>query len=89
MNPYTWFTMDSLEDCWQSLMRNVKERDLRIQQETLRQEQNEDLRKAFAAQGIYLHTLGLSVLFFVIYKIKYIYVLLRTISERFYTMYSY
>lgn len=51
VNPYTWFTMDSLEDSWQSLLRAVKERDLMIEKETLRQEQGEELRKAFAAQG--------------------------------------
>ena len=51
VNPYTWFTMDSLEDSWQSLLRAVKERDLMIEKETLRQEQREELRKAYAAQG--------------------------------------
>ncbi|XP_063685310.1 spectrin alpha chain-like isoform X2 [Bolinopsis microptera] len=51
VNPYTWFTMDSLEDSWQSLLRAVKERDLMIEKETLRQEQREELRKAYAAQA--------------------------------------
>ena len=51
VNPYTWFTMDSLEDSWQSLLRAVKERDLMIEKETLRQEQSEELRKAYAGQG--------------------------------------
>ena len=54
VNPYTWFTMDSLEDSWQSLLRAVKERDLMIEKETLRQEQREELRKAYAAQGLLL-----------------------------------
>ena len=54
INPYTWFTMDSLEDSWQSLLRAVKERDLMIEKETLRQEQREELRKAYAAQGLLL-----------------------------------
>ena len=51
VNPYTWFTMDSLEDSWQGLLRIVKERDLKIEQELQRQEQNEELRRAYALQG--------------------------------------
>ena len=55
INPYTWFTMDSLEDGWQNLLRSVKERDLCIEKELGRQKQNEDLRQAYAAQGFCLY----------------------------------
>eukprot|EP00116_Pleurobrachia_bachei_P004605 sb/3464867/ len=67
VNPYTWFTMDAIEDSWQNLLRDpymalypyihrtVKERDLRIEKETLRQAQNEELRRAYATQANKFH----------------------------------
>merc|ERR1719259_58066 len=47
-NPYTWFTMEALEDTWRNLQKIIKERDSDLDKEALRQEQNDKLRKEFA-----------------------------------------
>jgi len=47
-NPYTWFTMEALEDTWKNLQKIIKERDLDLAKEYSRQEENDKLRKEFA-----------------------------------------
>uniref|UniRef100_A0A0K0ELE0 SH3 domain-containing protein n=1 Tax=Strongyloides stercoralis TaxID=6248 RepID=A0A0K0ELE0_STRER len=47
-NPYTWFTMDALEDTWKNLQRIIKEREVELEKEHRRQEENDRLRKEFA-----------------------------------------
>ena len=48
-NPYTWFTIDTLRDTWRSLQKAIKDRDADLQQERVRQEENDLLRQKFAA----------------------------------------
>jgi len=47
-NPYTWFTMEALEDTWKNLQKIIKERDVDLAKEYSRQEDNDSLRKEFA-----------------------------------------
>lgn len=47
-NPYTWFTMEALEDTWKNLQKIIKERDVDLAKELQRQEENDKLRKDFA-----------------------------------------
>jgi spectrin alpha len=47
-NPYTWFTMEALEETWRSLQRIIADRDKDLIRETQRQEQNDALRQQFA-----------------------------------------
>jgi hypothetical protein len=47
-NPYTWFTMEALEDTWRNLQKIIKERDVDLNKELERQEENDKLRKEFA-----------------------------------------
>jgi spectrin alpha len=47
-NPYTWFTMEALEDTWKNLQKIIKERDVDLAKELTRQEENDKLRKEFA-----------------------------------------
>lgn len=47
-NPYTWFTMDALEDTWRNLQRIIKEREQELAREHQRQEENDKLRREFA-----------------------------------------
>lgn len=37
-NPYTWFTMDALEETWRNLQKIIKEREVELQKEHRRQE---------------------------------------------------
>lgn len=53
-NPYTWFTMDALEDTWRNLQKIIKEREVELQKEHRRQEDNDKLRREFARQVILL-----------------------------------
>lgn len=50
-NPYTWFTMEALEDTWRNLQKIIKERDTELAKEAQRQEENDKLRKEFAKHG--------------------------------------
>ncbi|CAJ0599218.1 unnamed protein product [Cylicocyclus nassatus] len=50
-NPYTWFTIDTLEGSWHHLKRVVKEREVELQKEKARQEQNDSWRLDFANQA--------------------------------------
>ncbi|CAG0916965.1 unnamed protein product [Notodromas monacha] len=54
-NPYTWFTMEALEDTWRNLQKIIKERDAELKKETGRQEENDRLRKEFAAHANAFH----------------------------------
>ena len=48
-NPYTWFTMDALRDTWMNLQKIIAERDAELAKEYQRQEENDKLRRQFAA----------------------------------------
>jgi len=54
-NPYTWFTMESLEDTWKNLQRIIKDRDEELALEQKRQEENDILRKQFAMAANNFH----------------------------------
>ncbi|XP_064649219.1 spectrin alpha chain-like isoform X2 [Lineus longissimus] len=54
-NPYTWFTMDALEDTWKNLQKIIKERDMELAREQQRQEDNDQLRKQFAHEANQFH----------------------------------
>ena len=54
-NPYTWFTMDALEDTWRNLQKIIKERELELQKEHARQEDNDKLRRDFAKLANHFH----------------------------------
>jgi len=54
-NPYTWFTMEALEDTWRNLQKIIKERDLELAKEAQRQEENDKLRKEFAKHANAFH----------------------------------
>ena len=55
-NPYTWFTMEALEETWRSLQRIIRERDSELAKEALRQEENDKLRKEFAKHANNFHS---------------------------------
>lgn len=55
-NPYTWFTMEALEDTWRNLQKIIRERDSELAKEALRQEENDKLRKEFAKHANAFHT---------------------------------
>merc|ERR1712226_477417 len=54
-NPYTWFTMEALEDTWRNLQKIIKERDSDLDKELTRQEENDVLRKQFAQAANAFH----------------------------------
>lgn len=54
-NPYTWFTMEALEDTWRNLQKIIKERDAELAKEAKRQEENDKLRKDFAKHANHFH----------------------------------
>ncbi len=54
-NPYTWFTMEALDETWKSLQRIIKERDDELVRERERQEDNDKLRKQFAQAANAFH----------------------------------
>ncbi|XP_072162112.1 spectrin alpha chain [Bemisia tabaci] len=54
-NPYTWFTMEALEDTWKNLQKIIKERDLELGKEAQRQDENDKLRKEFAKHANTFH----------------------------------
>eukprot|EP00043_Microstomoeca_roanoka_P018637 m.201569 g.201569 ORF g.201569 m.201569 type:complete len:2469 (+) comp16866_c1_seq3:1085-8491(+) len=47
-NPYTWFTVDTLQDAWESLQHAIEERTKDLQAEMKRQADNDEYRRAFA-----------------------------------------
>ena len=54
-NPYTWFTMEALEDTWRNLQKIIKERDDELIKEQQRQEENDKLCKQFAQAANAFH----------------------------------
>ncbi|XP_063696613.1 spectrin alpha chain [Culicoides brevitarsis] len=54
-NPYTWFTMEALEDTWRNLQKIIEERDGELIKEAHRQEENDKLRKEFAKHANLFH----------------------------------
>ncbi|XP_077298885.1 alpha spectrin [Arctopsyche grandis] len=54
-NPYTWFTMEALEDTWRNLKKIIGERDVELTKEAHRQEDNDKLRKEFAMHANTFH----------------------------------
>lgn len=52
---YTWFTMDSLEETWRNLQKIIKEREVELNKETERQDENDRLRKQFAQMANSFH----------------------------------
>merc|ERR1712241_266826 len=55
-NPYTWFTMEALEETWRNLQKIIRERDAELAKEALRQEDNDKLRKEFAKHANNFHS---------------------------------
>ena len=56
VNPYTWFTMEALEDTWRNLQKIIKERDVDLEDEHKRQNENDQLRKQFAQAANAFHS---------------------------------
>jgi spectrin alpha len=54
-NPYTWFTMDALQDTWRNLHKIIRERDEELAREQSRQEENDVMRKEFAKAANAFH----------------------------------
>ncbi|KAI5631908.1 spectrin repeat domain-containing protein [Phthorimaea operculella] len=54
-NPYTWFTMEALEETWRNLRKIIAERDVELTKEAARQEDNDKLRKEFAKHANAFH----------------------------------
>ncbi|XP_075989691.1 alpha spectrin isoform X2 [Anticarsia gemmatalis] len=54
-NPYTWFTMEALEETWRNLRKIIAERDVELTKEAHRQEENDKLRKEFAKHANAFH----------------------------------
>ncbi|XP_063373302.1 spectrin alpha chain [Cydia amplana] len=54
-NPYTWFTMEALEETWRNLRKIIAERDIELTKEAQRQEENDKLRKEFAKHANAFH----------------------------------
>jgi spectrin alpha len=55
-NPYTWFTMEALEETWRNLQKIIRERDSELAKEALRQDENDKLRKEFAKHANNFHS---------------------------------
>ena len=54
-NPFTWFNLEYLMDSWRNLEKILRERDIELRKETLRQEENDLLRKEFAKHANEFH----------------------------------
>ncbi|XP_077987102.1 spectrin alpha chain, non-erythrocytic 1-like isoform X2 [Glandiceps talaboti] len=54
-NPYTWFTMEALEDTWRNLQKIIMEREVELNKEMRRQEENDKLRIEFAKHANTFH----------------------------------
>ena len=55
-NPYTWFTMEALDDTWRNLQKIIEERDGELAKEAHRQDENDKLRKEFAKHANLFHS---------------------------------
>lgn len=54
-NPYTWFTMEALEETWKNLQKIIHERDNELTKEAHRQQENDKLRREFALNANAFH----------------------------------
>merc|ERR1712223_932901 len=54
-NPYTWFTMEALEETWRNLQKIIHDRENELTKEAIRQEDNDELRKEFAKHANAFH----------------------------------
>jgi len=54
-NPYTWFTMEALEETWRNLQKIITERNGELAKEAKRQDDNDKLRKEFAKYANNFH----------------------------------
>lgn len=54
-NPYTWFTMEALEDTWRNLQKIIRDRDEELAVEQRRQEENDVMRKNYASTANTFH----------------------------------
>lgn len=54
-NPYTWFTMEALEETWRNLQKIIKERESELGKEAVRQQENDNLRKEYARHANAFH----------------------------------
>ena len=54
-NPYTWFTMAALEETWRNLQKIIQDREVELEKEAKRQEDNDKLRKEFAKYANAFH----------------------------------
>ncbi|XP_074042234.1 alpha Spectrin isoform X2 [Leptinotarsa decemlineata] len=54
-NPYTWFNMEALEETWRNLQKIIAERDVELNKEAQRQDENDKLRKEFAKHANAFH----------------------------------
>ena len=50
-NPYTWHTMDSLQEIWNNLQSLLQQRQSNLKMEQIRQEKNDKLRRIFAEKA--------------------------------------
>jgi len=55
-NPYTWFTMEALEETWRNLQKIIKERETELGKEAVRQQENDNLRKEYARHANAFHS---------------------------------
>lgn len=55
VNPYTWFTGNALNGMWKDVQRLANERDVDLDKEKIRQEENEKLRLQFAKEANDFH----------------------------------
>lgn len=54
-NPYTWFTIEALNETWRNLQKIVKERNLELEKEYIRQLDNDKQRQEFASVANNFH----------------------------------
>ena len=55
-NPYTWFTMEALEETWKNLQSIIKIRNGELDKEEERQRENDKLRQDFAKNAHDFHS---------------------------------
>ncbi|XP_066294877.1 spectrin alpha chain, non-erythrocytic 1-like isoform X24 [Branchiostoma lanceolatum] len=55
-NPYTWFTIEAIDDTWRNLQRIIAEREAELNKEKLRQDENDKLRRQFAQHANAFHS---------------------------------
>ncbi|XP_075238969.1 spectrin alpha chain-like isoform X4 [Convolutriloba macropyga] len=55
VNPYTWFTMQALDETWDNLKKIVTKRELELKEEHRKQVQNDELRQKFAREANAFH----------------------------------